>query len=86
MRRVDRWLMISVAVDMICIVAIVMAVVLSEQGAVSEDAMWSVIWTTAAILALSTVTIGPFLLVSIGRRTQPADQSERLEDIWNRSV
>ena len=86
MRRVDRWLMISVAIDVICIVAIVLAVVLSEQSAVSEDAMWSVIWTTAAILALSATTIGAFLLVSLGRRTQPADQSERLEDIWNRSV
>ena len=85
MRRVDRWLMISVAIDLICIVAIVTAVLLSEQGTVSEDAMWSVIWATAAILVLSAVTIGPFLRVTIGRRTQPADQSERLEDLWNRA-
>ncbi len=85
MRRVDRWLMISVAIDMICLVAIVTAVLLSEQGAVSEDAMWSVIWATAAVLVLSAVTIGAFLLVSLGSRTQPADQSERLEEIWKRA-
>lgn len=84
-RRLDRWLRISMAVDMICFVAIVAAFLLSEQGAVSEDAKWSIVWLTAAIVVLSAVTIGAFLLVSFGKGRQPADQSERLEDIWNKA-
>ena len=83
LRRIDRWLLISVAIDMVCIVAIVAAILLSDQGAVTEDAMWSVVWMTGAILTLSAVTVGLFLTVSIGKWTQPTDQSERLKEFWN---
>lgn len=84
--RLQWWLIVSVAIDLVGIAAIVTAFVLSIQDAVSDATLWTIIWITMGSLLLSLLTIGPFIFLTFKNRTRPVDEYGRLQDIWDRAA
>ena len=81
--RIDRWTIFSIAVDIVCIVAVLTTVLLQGQGRISDDGFFTVIWTATGIFILSAMAIGVPVLIAMLKRIQPADEHDRLKELWD---
>lgn len=85
LRRLQSLLIASVVIDLLCIAAIVGALVLTGQGVVSEAAQWTTMWIAGGVMVCALLVIGPYLVLTTVGGGQPAAEHGRLQDIWDQS-
>ena len=84
--RLRSWMVLSLTIDFVALIALVAAVTLSERGAISESDLFTIVWIVAGVFMLTALSVGPAMLFTLRRKMQPAEDRDRLREIWNRAV